>query len=106
METEALFINLTRLKHDITINDTTHKAEDKAEGWSHHPAISFEEDKISTEEVLNSVGQINIYTNGSKMDHRVGTAYCAFDEQQQITKTWQAKLRLKGSHPIQPENHS
>ncbi|GBM96478.1 hypothetical protein AVEN_264017-1 [Araneus ventricosus] len=64
LEVEADFIRLTRLKQDITINGTKFKAENyevKAGGWNHHPAISFDENTISTEEDLSSVGQINIY---------------------------------------------
>ncbi|GBN29560.1 hypothetical protein AVEN_132356-1 [Araneus ventricosus] len=99
-EDEANYIRVTRLKQDIVTNEAEFKGaefENKATGWTHYPAISIDEDIISADEDLKSVGKINIFSDDSKMEQGVGSAFCAFDSQQSIIKTWQARLQDKNS---------
>ncbi|GBN79918.1 hypothetical protein AVEN_84348-1 [Araneus ventricosus] len=100
LEAEANYIKLMRLKQDIILDEMTYKAEDyeeKAIGRSQHPAIFFEEEQITTEENPIKTSQLNIYTDGPKMEQGVGAAFCAQDEQGQMIKSWQAKLNDKNS---------
>ncbi|GBM21826.1 hypothetical protein AVEN_32825-1 [Araneus ventricosus] len=100
LEAEANYIRVARLQQDIVSNEVGFKEkefENQATGWAHHPAISIDEEIISTEEDLNSVVQINIFSDDSTMDQGVGSAFCSFDSQQSSIKTWQAKHQDKNS---------
>ncbi|GBN22541.1 hypothetical protein AVEN_268173-1 [Araneus ventricosus] len=75
LQAEANFIRVTCLRHNVTIYGEellSGNYEEKASGWSHHPFISFDDNKISTEEDSDAVVQNNTYTNGSKMEEGVG----------------------------------
>ncbi|GBM22055.1 Putative protein in type-1 retrotransposable element R1DM [Araneus ventricosus] len=100
LEMEANYIKLTRLRQDLTLEDNIYRAEDyeeKATGWSQHPATFLAEDQVSAEEEVILARSLNIFTDGSKMEHGVGAAFCAQDEQGHPLQTWQGKLRGNNS---------
>ncbi|GBL98688.1 hypothetical protein AVEN_19728-1 [Araneus ventricosus] len=70
LKAEAQFVQLTRLKKNLTIEGEEYNYEtfeEKATGWSCHPAEFIDEERVNTEENLGAVGEINILTDGSKM---------------------------------------
>ncbi|GBM93816.1 hypothetical protein AVEN_234923-1 [Araneus ventricosus] len=74
-EAEAQFIQLTRLKKNLTLEGEEYNYEtyeEKATGWLRHLAEFIDEERVNPEENLGAVGEINIFTDGSKMGQGVG----------------------------------
>ncbi|GBL83257.1 hypothetical protein AVEN_186546-1 [Araneus ventricosus] len=100
LEAEAQFEQLTRLMKNLTIEGEEYNYEtyeEKATGWSRHPAEFIDEERVNLEENLGAVGEINIFTDGSKMEQGVGSAFCVFGEQQELIAQWQGRLSTKNS---------
>ncbi|GBO26896.1 Retrovirus-related Pol polyprotein from type-1 retrotransposable element R1, partial [Araneus ventricosus] len=100
IEAEANFVALTRTNKKIWIEDEEldpAQFEKKEVGWSHHPATELEEDRISTSSEFSKAEGINIYTDGSKSEQGVGTAFCEYDHSNSLSHTWQAKLHPRNS---------
>ncbi|GBM04401.1 hypothetical protein AVEN_35581-1 [Araneus ventricosus] len=100
LEATAQFRQLTRLKKNLTIEGEEYNYEtyeEKATGWSRHPEEFIDEERVNLEENLGAVGEINIFTDGSKMEQGVGTAFCVFGEQQELMAQWQERLSPKNS---------
>ncbi|GBL92533.1 hypothetical protein AVEN_115826-1, partial [Araneus ventricosus] len=53
-------------------------------GWHSFPAEFIKKGRISSEEDLADKGLINIFTDGSRSELGVGTAFCILDEQQEF----------------------
>ncbi|GBN49075.1 hypothetical protein AVEN_38075-1 [Araneus ventricosus] len=99
-EAEAQFVQLKLLKKNLTIKGEEYNYEtyeEKAIGWSRHPAEFIDEERVNLEENLGAVGEINIFTDGSKMEQGVGSAFCVFGEQQELITQWQGRLFPKNS---------
>ncbi|GBN20158.1 hypothetical protein AVEN_88902-1 [Araneus ventricosus] len=100
LEAEAQFVQLTRLKKNLTIEGEEYNYEtyeEKATGRSRHPAEFIDEERVNLEESLGAVGEINILTDGSKMEQDVESAFCVFGEQQELIAQWQGRLSPKNS---------
>ncbi|GBN79880.1 hypothetical protein AVEN_209468-1, partial [Araneus ventricosus] len=100
IEAEANFVALTRTNKKIWIEDTEldpAQFERKSVGWSHHPATELEEDRISVSQEFSKVEGPNIYTDGSKSEQGVGTAFRAFDSSNTLSQSWQAKLHPRNT---------
>ncbi|GBL88248.1 hypothetical protein AVEN_117825-1 [Araneus ventricosus] len=97
---EAQFVQLTRLKKILTIEGEEYNYEtyeEKVTGWSRHPEEFIDEERVNLEENLSAVGEINIFTDGSKMGQGVGSAFCVFGKQQELITQWQGRLSPKHS---------
>ncbi|GBM61078.1 hypothetical protein AVEN_264396-1 [Araneus ventricosus] len=70
--------------------------EKKAVGWQHHPSVSLEEDRIQIQEEGDEMG-LTIYTDGSKMETGVGTAFYANMDGGSRSHIWYAKLHDQNS---------
>ncbi|GBN09661.1 hypothetical protein AVEN_6505-1 [Araneus ventricosus] len=95
-EAEAKYTMLTRLRKAITDEGESLAPEDfeeKATGCTFHPADFLEESRIDTEEDLQAVGDLNIYTDGSKTDKGVSSAFCTINEGQELQHHWQGRLK-------------
>ncbi|GBO05169.1 hypothetical protein AVEN_230333-1 [Araneus ventricosus] len=100
LEAEAQFVQLTRLKKYLIIEEEEYNYEtyeEKATGWSRHPTEFIDEERVNLEETLSAVGEINIFTDGSKMEQGVGSAFCVFGQQQELIAEWQGRLSPKNS---------
>ncbi|GBM58286.1 hypothetical protein AVEN_220202-1 [Araneus ventricosus] len=95
-EAEAKFSMLTRLRKPITDEGkslTPEEIEEKSTGCAFHPAEFFEESRIQAAEDLQAVGDINIYTDGSKTAKGVASAFCITNERQELQHHWQGHLK-------------
>ncbi|GBN43200.1 hypothetical protein AVEN_78851-1 [Araneus ventricosus] len=100
LEAEAQFVQMKSLKKNLTIEGEEYNyetCEEKATGWSRHQAEFTDEERENLEENLGTVGEINIFTYGSKMEQGVGSAFCVFGEQQELIAHWQGRLSPKDS---------
>ncbi|GBM61812.1 hypothetical protein AVEN_80453-1 [Araneus ventricosus] len=83
LEAEAKFVQLTRLKKNLTIEGEEYNYEtyeEKATGWSGHSAEFIDKERVNPEENLCAVGEINIFADGSKLEHGAGSAFCVCEE--------------------------
>ncbi|GBM25195.1 hypothetical protein AVEN_184609-1 [Araneus ventricosus] len=99
LEAEAQFVQLARSTKNLTIEGEEYNYktyEEKATGWSCHPAEFLDDERVNPEEILGAVGEINVFTDGSKMGQDVGSAFCVFGEQERIAE-WKGRLSLNNS---------
>ncbi|GBO11736.1 hypothetical protein AVEN_179997-1 [Araneus ventricosus] len=64
---------------------------------SRHTAEFIDEERVSLEENPGAAGEINIFTDGSKMEQGVGTSSCVFGDQQELIAQRQGRLSPKNS---------
>ncbi|GBM95416.1 hypothetical protein AVEN_79321-1 [Araneus ventricosus] len=62
-----------------------------------HPATQIEEGRIETKADFSTASEYNIYTDCSKSNQGVGTAYCAFNTSNDLVHTWQANIQINNS---------
>ncbi|GBM70970.1 hypothetical protein AVEN_102908-1 [Araneus ventricosus] len=93
-EQEAAYIRTVRLRKTSNynnINFNPNNYEDGATSTQFHPAIFQLEDRISLKKQFLPVPGLNIYTDGSKIEDKIGSAFCVVEED--ITKyEWMAQL--------------
>ncbi|GBM65694.1 hypothetical protein AVEN_87117-1 [Araneus ventricosus] len=97
LQFEARFTSIYRLRIPLPpfITDTQpHDLEMKATGWSTHPSEHLKPNQISFEDGEAYIARkdiINIFTDGSKTEHGVGTAFCVLTNDIWAYQ-WSAKL--------------
>ncbi|GBN72788.1 hypothetical protein AVEN_139294-1 [Araneus ventricosus] len=94
-EQEATYVITARLCKKFNynnINFNPNNYEDGTTSTKFHPAIFQLEDRISLKKQFLPVPGLNIYTDGSKMEDKTGSAFCVMEED--TTKyEWMAQLR-------------
>ncbi|GBO09164.1 hypothetical protein AVEN_23386-1 [Araneus ventricosus] len=94
-EQEAAYVRTARRRktsnyNNISFNPNNYK--DDTTSTKFPPAIFQLEDRISPKKQFLPVPGLNIYTDGSKMDDKTGSAFCVKEED--TTKyEWMAQLR-------------
>ncbi|GBM77919.1 hypothetical protein AVEN_89583-1 [Araneus ventricosus] len=86
-EQEAVYVRTTRLRKTSNynnINFNPNNYEDDTTSTKFHPAIFQLEDRISLKKQFLPVPGLNIYTDGSKIEDKTGSAFCVMEED--ITK--------------------
>ncbi|GBM34902.1 hypothetical protein AVEN_41451-1 [Araneus ventricosus] len=93
-EQEAVYVRTSRLRKTSNynnINFNPNNYEDGTTSTKFHPAIFQLEDRISLKKQFLPVPGLNIYTNGSKIEDKTGSAFCVMEED--ITKyEWMAQF--------------
>ncbi|GBN26666.1 Putative protein in type-1 retrotransposable element R1DM [Araneus ventricosus] len=93
-EQEAVYLRTARLRKTSNynnINFNPNNYEDGTTSTKFHPAIFQLEDRISLKKQFLPVPGLNIYTDGSKIEDKTGSAFCVMEED--ITKCeWIAQL--------------
>ncbi|GBN95088.1 hypothetical protein AVEN_41302-1 [Araneus ventricosus] len=85
LQFEARFTSIYRLRISLPPNITDIQPQDlemKATGWSIHPSDHIKLNQISLEDGEANIARkdsIYIYTDGSKIEHRVGAAFCVLN---------------------------
>ncbi|GBM13697.1 hypothetical protein AVEN_148215-1 [Araneus ventricosus] len=92
-EQEAVYVRRARLRKTSNynnINFNPNNYEDGTTSTKFHPAIFQLEDRISLKKQFLPVPGLNIYTDGSKIEDKTGSAFCVMED---ITKyEWMAQL--------------
>ncbi|GBM86152.1 hypothetical protein AVEN_48298-1 [Araneus ventricosus] len=95
LQFEARFTSIYRLRISLPSNIADIQPQDlemKATGWSIHPSELLQSNQISVEDGEANITQkdiINIFTDGSKTEHRVGATFCVLTND---ICQWSAKL--------------
>ncbi|GBM20801.1 hypothetical protein AVEN_108251-1 [Araneus ventricosus] len=96
VEQEAAYVRTARLRKTSNynhINFNLNSYEDSTTSTKFHPAIFQLEDRICLHKQFPPVPGLNIYTDGSQIDDKTGSAFCVMEED--TTKyEWMAQLRL------------
>ncbi|GBM00471.1 hypothetical protein AVEN_111707-1 [Araneus ventricosus] len=93
-EQEAVYVRTARLRKTSNYNNINFNPNNYENGTTStkfHPAIFQLEDRISLKKQFLPVPGLNIYTDGSKIEDKTGSAFCVMEED--ITKyEWMAQL--------------
>ncbi|GBM38149.1 hypothetical protein AVEN_48484-1 [Araneus ventricosus] len=93
-EQEAVYVRTARLRKTSNynnINFNPNNYEDGTTSTKFHPAIFQLEDRISLKKQFLPVPGLNIFTDGSKIEDKTGSAFCVMEED--TTKyEWMAQL--------------
>ncbi|GBM04143.1 hypothetical protein AVEN_115518-1 [Araneus ventricosus] len=94
-EQEAFYVRTASLRKTSNCNNINFNPNDYEDGTTStkfHPAIFQLEDRISLKKQFLPVLSLNIYTDGSKMDDKTGSAFCVMEEDTRKYE-WIAQLR-------------
>ncbi|GBM34304.1 hypothetical protein AVEN_253021-1 [Araneus ventricosus] len=82
VEQEAAYVKTARLRKtsNYNINFNSNNYEDGTTSTKFHPAIFQLEDRISLKNQFLPVPSLNIYTDGSKLEDKIGSAFCVMEE--------------------------
>ncbi|GBL79770.1 hypothetical protein AVEN_18285-1 [Araneus ventricosus] len=97
---ESEYVRIAWLRQNIVGGGRTLQPcnyEDKVHGWHNRPAECIKEGRISLEKDIENKGLINFFTDASRSELCVGTAFCILDEQQELHHSWQGRLQEKNS---------
>ncbi|GBM93588.1 hypothetical protein AVEN_150852-1 [Araneus ventricosus] len=93
-EQEAVYVRTARLRKTSNYNNINFKPDNYEDGTTStkfHPAIFQLEDRISLKKQFLPVPGLNIFTDGSKIEDKSGSAFCVMEED--TTKyEWMAQL--------------
>ncbi|GBM20795.1 hypothetical protein AVEN_108246-1 [Araneus ventricosus] len=93
-EQEEVYVRTARLRkisNYNNINFNSNNYEDGTTSTKFHPAIFQLEDRISLKKQFLPLSGLNIYTDGSKIEDKTGSAFCVMEED--TTKyEWMAQL--------------
>ncbi|GBM10874.1 hypothetical protein AVEN_42128-1 [Araneus ventricosus] len=96
VEQETAYVRTARLRKISNYNNINFNPNNYEDGITFtifHPANFQLEDRISLKKQFLPVPGLNIYTDGSKMEVKTGSAFCGMEEDK--TKyEWMAQLRL------------
>ncbi|GBM78719.1 hypothetical protein AVEN_243986-1 [Araneus ventricosus] len=93
-EQEAVYVRTARLRKTSNynnINFNPNNYEDGRTSTKFHPAIFKLEDRISPKKQFLPFPDLNIYTDGSKIEDKTGRAFCVMEEDI-IKYEWMAQL--------------
>ncbi|GBM10540.1 hypothetical protein AVEN_109332-1 [Araneus ventricosus] len=92
-EQEAAYFRTARLRKKTNYNNfNLNNYEDGTTSTKFHPANFQLEDRISLKKQFLLVPGLNIYTDGSRMEEKTGSAFCVVEEDT-AKYEWMAELR-------------